>query len=151
MEEDVEISTGLDEFASYFCDAMLNGPQIPLVPHCFPVVDHAKAIAMKLIYSVGSMQLEGLLRLNLVQSSMPKAVFEMMSAFSVGVTSQVTKESRSSRLKSDSVTIMKQPKSTSETAEAEEAVVENAESGPVKAKKRKAGGVNLFAGRKVSV
>lgn len=154
MEEDVEISTNLQEFASYFCDALLTGPQIPLLAQHFPVLDNAPTLALKLIYTVGNMQLEGLLRLSMVQKHMPKAVFHMMSTFSAGsLTNQVTKESRSSRPKPELVTINRQVKATIEgegDVDNTAAGQETTESGPVKAKKRKAAGVNLFAARKVS-
>ncbi len=54
--------TGLSMFASYFCDAVLNGVSVARVLGCYPHSMEVQQLALRLFYKVGTMRLEAILR-----------------------------------------------------------------------------------------
>lgn len=143
--------TGLMMFSSYFCDALLGGVSIVRSNAFYPLKADAPSLALRLIYNVGSMRLEGLLRLSALQKDMDELVFEMMQvAAKVRLDAQVTRASRAAKPKAPvpaSFVIRKEGLGEDEAEAA--AADEQDPSAPAKAKKRKAVGVTLFANKKV--
>jgi hypothetical protein len=92
MEDDVGIydPTGLPMFASYFCDALLNGVSVVRSSSFYPLAADSKQLAVRLIYNIGNMRLEGLLKLQLLHQNLDLLVFDMMVASSrININSQV--------------------------------------------------------------
>jgi hypothetical protein len=154
MEEDVEISTPLNTFAVYFCDSIINGPVVE------PVDVNAPFLVLKLNYLIGSMTLEGRLRISSIQKNISFQAFSMMNCLYLDRRNQLTREewvlkpkpNSSSVIVNKSGSVVGAP-SLSESIEpfhVETRELEDQDAGPVKAKKRKAGGVSLFA-KKVSI
>ncbi|RYG99278.1 hypothetical protein EON65_50450, partial [archaeon] len=80
MEDDVGIfdPTGLNTFASYFCDAILSSITVLRVQGCYPIALDSKVLTLRLVYTIGTMRLEGLLRLRLIQQDLDIAVMDMI-------------------------------------------------------------------------
>ena len=63
MEDDVGIdSSGLDSFASYFCDAILSKPSLERDSSLFPDDPSSHQCGIRLSYNIGGMGLEGILK-----------------------------------------------------------------------------------------
>jgi hypothetical protein len=63
MEEEVGIdASGLDSFASYFCEAFLAKPSLEKDAALFPDDPSSNTCAIRLSYNVGGMPLEGVLK-----------------------------------------------------------------------------------------
>lgn len=152
MEEDVGISdpAGLSSFASYFCDALLAPISFHVDVNYYPTNLASNSLALNFEYKIGLRIFDGQLKMNLVTRELPAEVFEMMATiFSVDFTKQVTRETRllKPQIATTSFQFRKQGKEISADANHDAPTTATAydeDAGPVKAKKRKAVGVNLF-------
>jgi hypothetical protein len=156
MEDEVGIydSTGLNCFAGYFVDALLSGPTVERSPEHFPVNNESNTVALKMNYTVGSMQMDGLLKFDLVQKDIDRSMMKFLKA---AYSSDFVKQKNLARKTikpSDSFSFKPsvKPEYTTELTTPVEPVVEQVvEEEVVKAKKRKVGGVNIFPGKKVNL
>ncbi len=143
----MEITTCLNTFAIYFCDAIFSGPLIDLDSLDLKS-DH---ITLKLTYKIGNMILEGKLKVASLQKNLNPQIFSMMHCLYIDRSSQLTPEEWVLKPKPNTSNVIVNKNSNisssqvdfvGDSAQGEEL---EQEAGPVKAKKRKAGGVNLFA------
>lgn len=92
MEDEVGIydSAGLYSFASYFSEALLGGPSIEKSAEYFPVSPSSNVLALKLTYYLGSMQMEGLLKFDLIQKEIdPTMLLFIKASFATDFSKQV--------------------------------------------------------------
>lgn len=148
MEEDVEISTPLHTFAVYFCDSIINGPIIEAIN------ESSTSLVLKLTYSIGNMSLEGKLKIPSLQKNIHLQAFSMMNCLYLDRRNQLTREEWVLKPKPNSSNVVVNklggmsngaPAASVEFPGADSKEQEEQDFGPVKAKKRKAGGVSLFA------
>lgn len=152
MEDDVGIYDELPSFAKYFSAALVAGVSIARLKDYFPIKLDSDQLQLKLFYSIGSAvsRLEGHLKLTLVQGNLDDVIFDMMAAsakvsldkqFStVGQTASALFPSSPANDFASSALASQGHDRTPEPA-----TPIQAEEAPVRAKKRKAVGVTLFA------
>lgn len=158
MEEEVGVDTsGFDSFPAYFCDAILAKPSLERDAEYFPDQPDATTCAIRLAYSLGGMNLEGLLQFNLVQADLNGYILEMFRLnYQTDKQTQITPATRASRPKKSKLSRISASKGASDAgaSKADSTAAaggdEEEEETVVKAKKRKVGGVSIFPGKKVS-
>eukprot|EP00981_Chlorochromonas_danica_P011333 scaffold3873_cov177-Ochromonas_danica.AAC.13 len=154
MEDDVGIYDELSSFAKYFSTALVAGVSIARLKDYFPLKLDSDQLQLKLLYSIGSAaaRLEGHLKLTLVQGNLDDVIFDMMAAsakVSLGKQFSAVGQTSSAAFPSSpandfaSSSQATQGHDHSDIQEPATPIV--AEEAPVRAKKRKAVGVSLFA------
>jgi hypothetical protein len=94
MEDDVGIdSSGLDSFASCFCDAILARPNVEEEDSdYYPLSTNSSTLGLKLRYNIGSMEMEGVLKFSLVSKTSDPMLFELIKlSYNIDPAKQVSR------------------------------------------------------------
>lgn len=147
--------TGLNTFAAYFCDAVLSGVSVQRAQGFYPITLDSKALTLRLVYTIGAMRLEGLLKLRLIQQDLDIAVMDMIKfSAKTSLADQITSAIRALKPTNVPSTFQIRKEGLDAHAGAGEGEGPNGEarsSSPVavKAKKRKTVGIGMIV-KKVS-
>lgn len=149
-------------FAPYFAGALKKNIYVETASGSYPVDLEASVITLRLDYQISSMQIDGLLKLSLVQKTPHLEFYSMMKLLYKSDLSRIVFESSRdmSSFPLPSSNSMAFPTGTSDSLTTQSAITSHltedgvkdageSEEVVLKAKKRKATGVNLFSNKKV--